>query len=229
MIGPHTDIKAHLPMPHSSSTRRQLLQIGALSLFGGPVIAESVGARHSGTAKHGILIFLQGGPSQFDLWDPQPEAPAEVRGPFTPIETALKGLRLTNLLPQTAKIADRIAVVRSMSHQFNNHIAGTYVMLTGSILQANADREAAVIDAPGPGAILNYLNREPLGVPTSVSLPTWLSIPGPSNRMPGQFGGYLGSTYDPFLIPGAPHKPDFKPLSLTLPSEVPPVRFESRS
>lgn len=210
--------------PHP--TRRRLLQIGALSLFGGPVWASGA---PQGTAKHGILIFLQGGPSQLDMWDPKPDAPAEVRGPFTPIDTALPGLKLTNLLPQTAKIADKIAVVRSMTHNFNNHIAGTYVMLTGSIVQPNADREAAPHDAPGPGAIVSYLNRGRGGVPAAVSLPTWLSIPGPSNRMPGQYAGYLGATHDPFLIQGEPHKPDFKPLSLTLPGEVPLARFESRT
>ncbi len=216
-------------MLFSSPTRRQLLQVGALSLFGGPVLANPAGTQLSETAKHGILIFLQGGPSQLDMWDPKPDAPKEVRGPFSPIETALPGLRLTNLLPQTGKIADKIAVVRSMSHNFNNHIAGTYVMLTGSVVQPNADREAAPIDAPGPGAILNYLNREQHGVPTAVSLPTWLSIPGPSNRMPGQYAGYLGATHDPFLVQGEPHKLDFKPLSLTLPGDVSLARFESRS
>ncbi len=215
-------------MLFSSPTRRQLLQIGALSLFGGPVLGESA-APVAAKAKHGILIFLQGGPSQLDMWDPKPEAPAEVRGPFASIETALPGLRLTSLLSNTARVADKIAVVRSMSHNFNNHIAGTYVMLTGSIVQRNVDREAAPIDAPGPGAILSYLNHEQNRVPTAVSLPNWLSIPGPSNRMPGQYAGYLGSTHDPFLVQGEPHKPNFKPLSLTLPGEVPLARFESRT
>lgn len=207
-------------------SRRQLLQIGALSLLGGPSLVRG---SETATAKHGILIFLQGGPSQLDMWDPKPDAPKEVRGPFTPIDTALPGLKLTNLLPMTAKIADKIAVVRSMTHSFNNHIAGTYVMLTGSVVQPNADREAAQHDAPGPGAILSYLNHNKEGVPAAVSLPTWLSIPGPSNRMPGQYSGYLGSTHDPFLIQGEPHKPGFKPLSLTLPGEIPLARFESRT
>ncbi|RLS55469.1 MAG: DUF1501 domain-containing protein [Planctomycetota bacterium] len=216
-------------MLFSSPTRRQLLQIGALSLWGGPAMADRGSGNRLGTAQHGILIFLQGGPSQLDMWDPKPAAAAEVRGPFTPIDTAVPGLQLTNLLPMTARIADKISVVRSMSHNFNNHIAGTYVMLTGSAVQPNADREAAQHDAPGPGAILNYLRRETAGMPTAVSLPNWLSIPGPSNRMPGQYAGYLGSTFDPFLIQGEPHQPEFKPLSLTLPGEVPLARFESRT
>ncbi len=70
------------------------------------------------------------------------------------------------------------------------------------MLRARSDRQ---LPESGPGRR-----------PAAVSLPTWLSIPGPSNRMPGQYAGYLGATHDPFLIQGDPHKPDFKPLSLTL-------------
>lgn len=212
-----------------SPTRRQVLQIGALSLSGASALAESGGTKRPATAKHGILVFLQGALSQHDVWDPKPNAPAKVRGPFSPIETALPGLRLTNLSPRTAQIADKIAVVRSMSHQFNNHIAGTYIALTGSTVQANVSREAAQTDAPGPGGLLNYLRRNQGGAPVAVSLPTWCGAPGESNPMPGQAGGYLGATHDPFLIQGEPHKPDFKPLSLTLPGEVPLARFNSRS
>lgn len=115
-----------------------------------------------------------------------------------------------------------------MRHRFTNHIAGTYVMMTGSNVQPDADREAHADDFPGPGAILNYLQRTPTAVPVSVSLPNWLSIPGPSNRMPGQYAGFLGSTYDPFLLAGEPHKPDFKPLSLSLPDDVSNVRLQGR-
>ena len=102
-------------------------------------------------------------------------------------------------------------------------------MQTGSKLQANTDREAAPDDFPGPGAVLNYLQPVPPKIPVSVSLPNWLSIPGPSNRMPGQYAGVLGSAYDPFLIKGDPAKKDFKPLSLSLPDDVPRARFQSRT
>ena len=115
-----------------------------------------------------------------------------------------------------------------MTHRFTNHIAGTYATLTGSTNQPDADREAKGDDCPGPGAILNYLESNPSGVPASVSLPNWLSIPGPSNRMPGQYGGLLGTACDPFLISGDPHQPDFRPLSLTLPGDLAPDRVRGR-
>ena len=219
-------------MTASRFHRREVLRIGSLSLFGafasvsGKSILAADPNRNSG--KNCIFIFLQGGPSHIDLWDPKPDAPKEIRGPFRPIETNVPGIRFSELMAKTATIADRLAVIRSMTHEFNNHIAGTYIMQTGSAAQANVDREAASEDFPGPGAILNWLQSKPSKVPISVSLPNWLSIPGPSNRMPGQYGGLLGSAFDPFLIQGNPHLDDFKPLSLSLPGEVSSHRFSSR-
>lgn len=213
--------------------RRELLRIGALSVLGSEAhrfgkAAAAVPNRTTRPQKNCIFIFLQGGPSHIDLWDPKPSAAAEVRGPFSTIETSVEGLRLGELMSRTASLADKLVLIRSMTHQFTNHIAGTYVMQTGSIVQPDADREAAGDDFPGPGAVLNWLQDSPSAVPTSVSLPNWLSIPGPSNRMPGQYGGLLGSAFDPFLIQGEPQKDDFKPLSLSLPSEIPSQRFSSR-
>lgn len=224
--------------------RRQLLQIGPLSLFGAAALprmtlAESAPAQRAATspqasfgrAKACIFLMLQGGPSHHELWDPKPTAPDQIRGPFTTIETSLPGCRFGELLVETSKWADRLTIVRSMEHAFANHIAGTYITLTGSSEQPDADREAKAGDFPGPGAVLNYLRSRDgaaLKVPPSVSLPTWLSIPGPSNRMPGQYAGMLGPVHDPFLIAGDPHKKDFKPLCLSLPEECGDTRLASR-
>ncbi len=150
-----------------------------------------------------------------------------MRGPFNTIATSLSGVRFGELVPKCAERMNRLAVIRSMQHDFNNHIAGTYITLTGSNDQPNQDREAKGEDFPGPGAILNYL-QPTRSIPASVSLPSWLSIPGPSNRMPGQYGGFLGPTRDPFLIAGDPHKKDFKPLSLSLPEDINSTRLSDR-
>src|SRR4029079_12575561 len=125
-------------------------------------------------------------------------ASREIARPFETIATKTSGIRFGELLAETSTVSDKLCVIRSMTHNFNNHIAGTYIALTGSTNQSNNDREAHADDFPGPGAILNYLQRAIPKVPRSVSLPTWLSIPGPSNRMPGQYGGFLGSVNDPF-------------------------------
>ena len=136
--------------------------------------------------------------------------------------------RSANCSADGRSLADRLTVIRSMTHQFTNHIAGTYITLTGSENQPDRDREAHSDDFPGPGAVLNYLPGPPPTVPRSVSLPNWLSIPGPSNRMPGQYAGMLGGVYDPFLIDGDPNQANYDPLSLNLPQGMTTQRLETR-
>lgn len=186
------------------------------------------GAKPEGNGNQAIFIMLQGGPSHIDLWDPKPQAGREIRGPFDSIPTPIPGVRFGELMKHTARIADQITVIRSMSHQFTNHIAGTYLTMTGSNNQPDQDREAHSDDFPGPGAILSQQHPAVRGVPPSVSLPNWLSIPGPSNRMPGQYGGFLGSIYDPFVIEGDPSGKDYNPLSLKLVDGMTPGRLADR-
>jgi hypothetical protein len=204
--------------------------MGALTLWGGLASASdrSVAPFADDRRRSCIFILLQGGPSHHDLWDPKPQASAEIRGSFETIETSQPGIELGELLQRSARVANRLCLVRSMTHQFNNHIAGTYIALTGSTNQPNQDREAHSDDYPGPGAILNYLGPLAPSVPRSVSLPTWLSIPGPSNRMPGQYGGFLGSVRDPFLIEGDPSGASYRPLTLSFPAGMDSGRLSTR-
>ena len=210
--------------------RRELLRIGAISVLGTAAGGtwRASGAKPMGNGNQAIFIMLQGGPSHLDLWDPKPQAGREIRGPFDSISTQLPGVRFGELMKHTALIADKITVIRSMSHQFTNHIAGTYVTMTGSNNQPDQDREADPNDFPGPGAILNQQQMAVHGVPPNVSLPNWLSIPGPSNRMPGQYGGFLGSINDPFVIEGDPSSKDYNPLSLKLADGMTPGRLADR-
>jgi hypothetical protein len=214
--------------------RRELLRIGALSVLGtstgasSRAIGSEGGNGGGGSANQAVFIMLQGGASHLDLWDPKPQAVEEIRGPFRSIPTSIPGVRLGELMKHTARIADKITIIRSMSHKFTNHIAGTYVTMTGSDNQPDRDREAHSDDFPGPGAILNHLQTTTPTVPVSVSLPNWLSIPGPSNRMPGQYGGFLGSTNDPFVVEGDPGGKDYNPLSLKLPDGVTSSRLSDR-
>jgi hypothetical protein len=210
-------------------TRRTLLRIGGLSVLAGlpnamrsPVFAATPSDRRC------IFIMLQGGPSHIDLWDPKPTASQDVRGPFETIDTSLSGVHFGELMQSTARLAHHLCIVRSMTHEFTNHIAGTYITLTGSHDQPDQDREAHADDFPGPGAVLNYLQSTPTKIPPSISLPSWLSIPGPSNRMPGQYSGFLGSVHDPFLVAGEPHRDGFKPLSLELPEGMNERRLGGR-
>ena len=211
-------------MPLSpAAPRREILRVGALSILGAALPggrvtarAESLPAAADGWKRHCIFMLLQGGPSHIDLWDPKPEAVAEIRGPYRPIDTVVPGIRFGEVMEHSARVADRLCVIRSMTHRFSNHIAGTYVTLTGSTKQPDQDREAHSEDFPGPGAVLNALQASAPGVPRSVSLPNWLSIPGPSNRMPGQYGGFLGAVHDPFILEGDPNAAGYAPLALAL-------------
>ncbi|MEZ6117556.1 MAG: DUF1501 domain-containing protein [Pirellulaceae bacterium] len=216
---------------HAAFHRREVLRIGGLSLFAGMTGLGNAGWTNQPLAsshRKCIFIMLQGGPSHIDLWDPKPRAPSEVRGPFRTIRTNLPGVEFGELVSQSAQIADRLTVIRSMTHKFTNHIAGTYITLTGSDNQPDRDREAHSDDFPGPGAVLNYLHPEPPKVPLSVSLPNWLSIPGPSNRMPGQYAGFLGSNHNPLLVEGDPNAQDYNPLSLGLTDGMTRHRLDDR-
>ena len=216
-------------MLSQSLNRRELLRIGALSVLGGAVapLAARAGAAPV-KRRNCIFIMLQGGPSHVDLWDPKPAASSEIRGPFATIKTTVPGIELSEMLPGSAQVAQRLCIIRSMTHKFTNHIAGTYVALTGSNNQPDRDREAHSDDFPGPGAVLNYLQTETPSVPRSVAIPNWLSIPGPSNRMPGQYGGFLGSVYDPFVFEGDPAAAEYRPLSLTMPEGMTAERLKGR-
>ena len=226
-----------IQLPTAGISRRELLRIGALSILGcagGDAFGRrSAAAASSGTSADGwqrqcIFILLQGGASHIDLWDPKPRAVAEIRGPFRPIATNVPGIEFGELMERSAGVADKLCVIRSMTHRFSNHIAGTYVTLTGSNNQRDQDREAHSDDFPGPGAVLNALQTATPGVPRSVSLPNWLSIPGPSNRMPGQYGGFLGAVHDPFIIEGDPNAAGYKPLALTPPEGMTNDRLWNR-
>lgn len=210
-----------------SLSRRAWLKLGSLALLGNSV-STAQAASSTSRARRCIFIMLQGGPSHLELWDPKPLASTEIRGPFGTIATKIPGIAFGDLIPGMASIADRLTIIRSMTHIFTNHIAGTYITLTGSDNQPDRDREAHADDFPGPAAILNYLPGEPSRVPRSVSLPNWLSIPGPSNRMPGQYAGMLGSVYDPFLVEGDPNQADYNPLSLAMSDGMSTQRMATR-
>src|SRR5258708_3651511 len=118
-------------------TRRALLQVGASTVLGLSLgdllrLRAETGTSVTGTAKSVMLLWLWGGPSHLDTWDPKPNAPLEYRGPFSPIPTKQVGVRICELFPKVAKVADRFALIRSMHTGSNDHgVAGT-IGLTGS-------------------------------------------------------------------------------------------------
>jgi hypothetical protein len=192
-------------------TRRELLQAGGSSILGlsladllrAPAAARgSTPLPHFGKAKNVILLYLYGAMSQLETLDPKPDAPAEIRGPFGCIGTRLPGVRVGELLPRVADRLDRVAVVRSMSHQMPIHnVAHT---VTG-IRQTDIPMELNPRDPrhwPFFGSVVDYLDPARGGrkgnrlIPRNVILP-WRQSTRSDAKRAGFFGGFLGSRYDP--------------------------------
>ncbi len=221
-------------------TRREMLRVGGLGAFGlsmaGFEQALAAGRADGGLsssfgrAKRCIVLFLLGGPPQHETWDPKPDAPEDVRGDFKPIASAVPGLMVGELMPQTAKLTDRIAVLRAMSTDDNAHSASGYWMLTGYPHQPKGVENAT----PGPpndwpcvAAVVRKLAGDRANMPASVRLPEEIWNTG-RIVWPGQDAGWLGNSADPWLLTCDPNAADFKVPDLALPDEIPPLRLDDR-
>ena len=231
---------------HSGShplSRREWLRIGGTSLAGlslaQPIRADSTVATGSsiespstfGRAKSVIVIFLNGGPPQHESFDPKPNAPAEIRGGFGTIASRTPGLLVGELLPQMAMLTDQIAVLRAMVTNDNAHSSSGYQMMTG-VPHVPLNVESALSKAPNLaphwGAVTKYLMQgHRTTFPPSLTLPCRIANTG-DFVWPGQIGGILGPQYDPWLLTCDPSSPKFNVPDLTLPPELPPLRFEQR-
>ena len=152
-----------------------------------------------GRARSCILLFLMGGPPQHSTWDPKPDAPAEVRGDFGPIATTVPGLSISELLPRTALVADKLCILRAVSTGDNAHSSSGYYMLTGRPHQPMNFENAnpgAPNDAPSLGAVLRRVSKAHGGLPPSVTLPHRI-FNTDGSIWPGQDAGFLGRTLTP--------------------------------
>ncbi|REJ86584.1 MAG: DUF1501 domain-containing protein [Planctomycetota bacterium] len=186
-------------------TRRELLQIGGIGALGmgldGALQAEQPGSQAK--AKSCIFVFLFGSPPQHETFDPKPDAAAEIQGEMGPISTSLPGVQFCEGLPRIAQVADRLTVVRSMTHPYPIHCCA-YVM-TGmpvySIPLETAPR--APEHWPFMGSIVDYLDAERMGnrmesLPRNIGLPWRFCSHGSSPQQAGPYGAFLGNGYDPF-------------------------------
>jgi hypothetical protein len=226
------------PGPNHQLARRRFLQAGTLALFGGAAPARvargfspesSDGRQAFGRAKRCILVYLLGGPPQIDMWDMKPDAPAEVRGPFKPIESAVPGMRFCEHLPRLAARAGDLAILRSVTFPNNDHPFMIYHTLTGREsrvpLGANTVLPPSRSDDPHLGSVVaKFVHRNP-------HVPGYVAIPEVRVRMAaapvsgGGRAGFLGAAYDPLAINDDPSVPvpGFK-----LPEGLSPERFHQR-
>jgi hypothetical protein len=165
------------------------------------------------TAQSLIHIFLPGGCAHQETWDPKPLAPIEYRGPLGTVDTAIPGVKFSQYLKETAKIADRLTVVRSMTHGEAAHERGTHNMFTGY-------RPSPAIQFPSMGSVVSH----ELG--SRQNLPPYVCIPGVPNEFAGT--GYMSSAYGPFSLGGDPANRGFSVRDLNMHNGLTPERFDRR-
>jgi hypothetical protein len=213
--------------------RRTLLVAGGLALGGelarpGRLWGRSAATTLSGAdppgpgfgaARRCILLFMWGGPSHLDTFDPKPSAPAEVRGPFEAIDTVTPGLQVCEHFQHVAKVTDKLAVIRSLTHDDPAHLSSAHTILTGHLPPVNkSDAEPpSERDTPHLGAVMSRWRPSTNGLPPFVTMP-WLAYhpAAPGGRAPGQHGGWLGRSYDPLLVEGDPNAEGWEVPALRL-------------
>jgi uncharacterized protein (DUF1501 family) len=196
-------------------TRRELLRVGGAGMLGIslPNILALEGARDKaakqgqangfGSAKNVIMIFLQGGPSHIDIWDPKPDAPSNVRGEFKPIKTKIPGVHVSETMPKLAQQLDKATLIRSVSYTPNglfNHTAAIYQMLTGE--QADRVSPSGQLEPPSPTDFPHFGCQISKMQPPSVPMLPFVMLPRPlqESNIIGKAGtaGFMGKAYDPY-------------------------------
>ena len=226
--------------------RREWLQVGGLSALG-LTLPQLLQAKHSaaapvgtssrlsgelgstfGQAKNVIFLWLQGGPPQHETFDPKPEAPVEIRGPFKPISTNVAGIQISELLPRTSFYADKLAIVRSLVTRDENHDVSGYWLLTGYPYGPGSAREIKPGDWPYFGSIVKMLKpSEKLPALTSVWIPDMMRLN--DNVTPaGQTAGFLGKLWEPERFVGDPAAANYDIEGLRLIGDVTRIQIDRR-
>ena len=178
--------------------RRNFLQMGALGAFGLNLadvlrLQASTGKPSvEGTAKSVIHIYLPGGSTHHETWDPKYLAPAEYRGPLGSVKTSIPGIRFSENLVKTAKVADKMTIIRSMTHRESAHERGTHSMMTGY-------QPSPSLEYPSMGSVTAHEFGARNNLPAYVAIPSEARAGG---------SGYLSNAYSPFSIGSNPESPN---------------------
>jgi Protein of unknown function (DUF1501) len=196
-------------------TRRDVLRVGALGVAGLtlPELLRAEAAADGGRKETNcILLWLNGGPSHIDMFDPKPDAPAEVRGEFGVVETNVKGVRISDQLPLLAKQADKYSILRVTSPDSGHETATSYVL--------SGYKFTPALQYPAYGSVVAREKGFRSGMPPYAHL----------FGLPFGYGtaGYMGPVYNPFQIVGDPNSPSFSVRDVTPPAGVDFARIERR-
>ena len=227
-------------------SRRDLMRVGGASLLGLNLpqflqwkaqaaetgVSALKGSKGFDTAKSVLMVFLQGGPSHVDIWDPKPDAPLNIRGEFKSIRTKIPGTHISEHMPMMAEQLDKCTLIRSMSYTPNglfNHTAAIYQMLTGyppdKVSPSGQLEPPSPADFPTAGSHIAK-RKPPVGpVLPFVELPRPLQESGVIGK--GGAAGFLGKAYDPYRLYQDPNKP-IQLDDLTLRKDIPPQRLKDR-
>ena len=202
---------------YNKFARRDLLKAGMLGFVGLGLTeylsmsSASAQGLDGGTATSAVLIWMGGGPSHLDTWDLKPDAPAEIRGDFKPIQTNVKGIQISEHLPRMAKQMEKVAIVRSVTSNEGAHERGTHYMMTGF-------EPLPGFGVPAYGSVAAKMLK------SRSALPPYIAIP-----QPVMYGGagFLGAALDPFA-PGGDPNGNFRVRDLDLPNGMTVERMDRR-
>ena len=207
-------------------SRRDCLRLGLGAILGGglshALSLRALAADESAPrmqAKSCILIWMDGGPTHYETFDPKPKAPAEIRGEFGTIATKVPGVFFSEHMKRLAAIADKLAVVRSIRHDQGNHGAGNHYMMTGAPPRIPVGCGAFVSFHPSLGSVTAAERGAPQGLPAYFSMPERSRSGGPN---------FLGAKYAPFVVSDNPNAPGFRVRDVALPPGLSGDRFDAR-
>src|SRR6478672_9943825 len=207
-------------------TRRDCLQLGLGALMGGGLVtalrARGCAAEAVNTparAKSCILVWMDGGPTHFETFDPKPDAPEEYRGEFKAIPTAVPGVHFSEHMTKLAKCLDKYAMIRSIRHDQGNHGAGNHYMMTGAPPRIPVGCGAFVSFHPSMGSVVAHEKPPMAGLPAYFSMPSMSRSGGPN---------FLGAKYAPFVVSDNPNGADFRVRDVALPRGLSGERFGER-
>ncbi|HVY72062.1 MAG TPA: DUF1501 domain-containing protein, partial [Verrucomicrobiae bacterium] len=175
--------------------------------------------KSGGKAVNCIMVWLDGGPSHYESFDPKPDAPSEIRGEFKPISTAVSGVQFSEAVPNLAKTANKFTVIRSICHKDPNHGGGNHYMMTGAPTPVPVACGAFVTFHPSFGSVVSWQRGIKDGMPAYMSMPSVTRSGGPN---------FLGGQHAPFVINGNPNDKGFQVRDVVLPAEISEGRAASR-
>ena len=207
--------------------RRDFIQLGVGGVLGlgmGDLIslradAAKAAGKPSPDNVNCILVWLDGGPTHFETFDPKPDAPSDVRGEFNPIPTNVAGVQFCETVPRLASSLDKMAIVRSICHKDPNHGGGNHYMMTGAPTPIPVNCGSSVSFHPSFGSMVSHFRGVKDGLPSYATLPRKSRSAGPH---------FLGGQHSPFVIDGDPNKEGYRVRDVVLPKSISEGRANNR-